>query len=76
MEGLLKLGWLSGIVGVLLCVAAVGIRLAGGFWVAGFQVGTLLQAGIAGLVFGCFCSSATSHENSERGGSVLIRPFR
>ena len=55
MDGLLKLGWLSGIVGVLLCVAAVGIRLAGGFWVAGFQVGTLLQAGIAGLVFGCFC---------------------
>ena len=58
MEALLKLGWLSGIVGVLLCVAAVGIRLAGEFWIAGFQVGTLLQAGIAGLVFGCFCMLA------------------
>lgn len=55
MEALLKLGWLSGIVGVLLCVASVGIRLGGEFWFAGFQVGTLLQAGIAGIVFGCFC---------------------
>lgn len=55
MEMLLKLGWLSGIVGVLFCIAGVGVRLTGEYWIAGFQVGTLLQAGIAGLVFGCFC---------------------
>lgn len=58
MEALLKLGWGSGIIGVLFCIAGVGVRLTGEFWIAGFQVGTLLQAGIAGLVFGCFCMLA------------------
>ncbi|MFT3850722.1 MAG: hypothetical protein QM739_19230 [Propionivibrio sp.] len=58
MEALLKLGWLSGIIGLLFCVAGAGIRLAGEFWIAGFQAGTLLLAGIAGLVFGCFCMLA------------------
>lgn len=55
MEALLKLGWSAGIVGVLLCITGIGVRLTGTFWIAGFQVGTLLQAGLVGLVFGCFC---------------------
>ncbi|MBP6653937.1 MAG: hypothetical protein KAX66_01690 [Propionivibrio sp.] len=55
MEALLKLGWLAGIVGVLLCILSVGLRLTGAFWLGGFQIGTLLLAGVAGLVFGCFC---------------------
>ena len=55
MENLLKLGWLAGIVGVLLCIIGVEVRLSGEFWLAGFQAGTLMQAGVAGLVFGCFC---------------------
>ncbi len=58
MEALLKLGWLAGIVGVLLCIVGIGVRLSGAFWIGGFQVGTLLQAGVAGLVFGCFCMLA------------------
>ena len=58
MEALLKLGWLAGIVGVLLCIVGIGVRLSGAFWIGGFQVGTLLQAGVAALVFGCFCMLA------------------
>ena len=58
MEALLKLGWLAGIVGVLFCIVGIGVRLSGAFWIGGFQVGTLLQAGVAGLVFGCFCMLA------------------
>ncbi len=58
MEALLKLGWLAGIVGVLLCIVGIGVRLSGAFWLGGFQVGTLLQAGVAALVFGCFCMLA------------------
>ena len=45
----------GGLFGVLLCLVSVGARLTGAFWIAGFQSGTLLQAGIAAMVFGCFC---------------------
>lgn len=52
---ILRLGQLSGIVGALLCLASVLFRLKGAYWLGGFQIGTLLQAGIAAMVFGCFC---------------------
>ena len=55
MDILLKLGRIAGVVGVLLCIAGVAVRLGGAYWIAGFQVGTLLLAGIAAMVFGCFC---------------------
>jgi hypothetical protein len=55
MDNLLKLGWLAGAGGALLCLGGVGARLAGAFWIGGFQTGTLLQAGTAAMVFGCFC---------------------
>lgn len=50
---LLWIGRLAGVLGVLICLIAVGARLAGAFWIAGFQAGTLLQAGIAAMVLGC-----------------------
>ncbi len=55
MDALLKLGWVAGVLGVLICIAGVGFRLAGAYWIGGFQSGTLFQAGIAAMVFGCFC---------------------
>lgn len=55
MDILLKLGRIAGVVGVLLCVAGVAVRLGGEYWIAGFQVGTLLQAGTTAMVFGCLC---------------------
>lgn len=55
MEILLKLGRIAGASGVLLCILGVAVRLGGAYWIAGFQVGTLLQAGIAAMVFGCLC---------------------
>lgn len=55
MDIVLKLGWIAGIAGVLLCIAGVASRLSGAYWLGGFQVGTLLQAGTAAMVFGCFC---------------------
>lgn len=51
----LRLGQLSGIIGALLCVVSILFRLKGAYWIGGFQIGTLLQAGIAAMVFGCFC---------------------
>ena len=64
MNALLKLGWVAGMVGTLLCIVGVGARLAGAFWVGGFQSGTLLQAGIAAMVFGCFCLLAVHTRRS------------
>jgi len=50
---LLWMGRLGGVVGVILCAVAVIVRLRGGFNFDGFQVGTLLLAGMAALLFGC-----------------------
>jgi len=55
MNIVLRLGQLSGIAGAMLCLLSVLLRLNGTFWLGSFQVGTLLQAGIAVMVFGCFC---------------------
>jgi len=55
MKALLWLGRIIGALGTLLCALSVVLRLLGNYWLAGFQVGTLLQAGSAALVFGCFC---------------------
>ncbi|AKU12832.1 hypothetical protein AzCIB_2939 [Azoarcus sp. CIB] len=51
---LLLAGRLSGLGGLALCVIAGAARVSGNFWILGFQVGTLLQAGIGALVVGCF----------------------
>lgn len=55
MDILPKLAWVVGVSGVLLCLVGVAARLSGTYWIAGFQVGTLLQAGTTAMVFGCFC---------------------
>lgn len=50
---LVWIGRLGGVLGVLLIVAAVLARFRGTYSLAGFQVGTLLLAGIAAMVVGC-----------------------
>ena len=55
MNALHKLAWVAGLAGGALCVASLVLRLSGVFWIAGFQVGTLLLGGVAAMVFGCFC---------------------
>ena len=55
MDILLKLGRIAGVGGVLLCIASVAVRLSGAYRIGGFEVGTLLQGGIAAMVLGCLC---------------------
>ncbi len=50
---LLWIGRLAGLAGVLVCAVAVVVRLSGAYWLAGFQVGTLLLAGMAAMLMGC-----------------------
>jgi hypothetical protein len=44
---------IAGAIGVVLCAVSMLSRMGGVWMVGGFQVGTLLQAGIAGMVLGC-----------------------
>ncbi|HYN76587.1 MAG TPA: hypothetical protein VES73_02195 [Lamprocystis sp. (in: g-proteobacteria)] len=62
----LTVGWLAGAVGVLLTlVAAVG-RLAGLYWIASYQAGTILLAGMALMLVGClgFLAALASQRGS------------
>ncbi len=43
----------AGVIGVLLCAVSVVLRGAGMYLVRSFQVGTLLQAGMAMMILGC-----------------------
>ncbi|MFO1221425.1 MAG: hypothetical protein U1E89_23955 [Burkholderiaceae bacterium] len=52
---LLTLGRISGLAGAAVFAAAIAMRLAGVYWIGGFQVGTMLQASVAAMVLGCFC---------------------
>lgn len=56
---LLWLGRIAGIAGALISVVAVMVRLSGRYWLGGFQVGTLLQAGMAAMLLACLCLLAT-----------------
>ncbi len=54
MEGLLLWsGRLAGGIGVAVTLFAIAVRLTGAYFIAGFQVGTLLQAGIAAMLMAC-----------------------
>ncbi len=51
---ILLAGRAAGILGILLCVVAAAARVTGNFYLGGFAAETLLQAGTAGAVIGCF----------------------
>jgi hypothetical protein len=56
---------LAGIAGVLVMALAVLARLGGAYWLGGFQVGTILQAGMAITLVGCLGYVAALVERSK-----------
>jgi len=63
MENLfVMLGRLAGFAGVALCLAAGLARILGHFYLAGFSVASLLQAGMGGLLTGCFLLLLATHQ--------------
>ena len=52
---LVWVGRLAGLAGVALCAWAVFNRLTGSYFAGGFQIGTLLQAGMTAILVGCLC---------------------
>lgn len=59
-------GRAAGAAGFLLCLLAGLARLGGWHWLGGYETVTLLQAGIGGMVFGCFCLLLILTEPSAR----------
>jgi hypothetical protein len=56
----------AGILGVGLIVVASLARIAGAFWLGGMQLGTVLQAGMAGTLVACLSYLATLAERGSR----------
>ncbi len=65
---LLLLGRAAGLGGLLLCIVAGAARLSGQYYMGSFQLTTLLQAGIAAVVMGCFflLLALTARERADR----------
>lgn len=63
---LIWIGRSAGIVGLALFGLAVEARLAGMYWIRGFQVGTVLQAGMACMLVACLGYVAALAETSKR----------
>ena len=59
---LVLLGRLAGFAGVALCLVAGFARILGYFYLAGFSVASLLQAGMGGLLIGCFLLLLATHQ--------------
>jgi len=56
MENLLLwIGRIAGVAGLVLSAWAGMARLTGAYYAGGFQTGTLLLAGMTGLIIACFC---------------------
>lgn len=66
LRSLIWVGRLAGIAGVALCAIAVLARMRGVYSLAGFQVGTLLLAGIGAMVLGCLAYAAVIAERASR----------
>ena len=56
----------AGLLGVLLVAASVAVRFAGSFSVGSFQVGTVMQAGMAAMLFACLAYLAIMAERPLR----------
>ena len=65
-KNLKSLGQIAGFGGALTCLGSVVIRLTGMYWIGPFETSTLLQAGMAGMIFGSFCLLVTLTSQNDR----------
>ena len=63
---LLWAGRIAGIVGLAITAWAAYLRLTGAYFAGGLQVGTILMAGMTGLLVACFCLLLLLTERSRR----------
>ena len=63
---LLWIGRIGGAAGVFLSVIAVLVRIRGVYNIAGFQIGTVLLAGMAAMLVGCLGYVAAVAERDRK----------
>jgi hypothetical protein len=63
---LLWIGRIGGAVGLLMCAIAVLTRVRGDYILAGYQVGTVLLAGMAAMLVGCLGYLAAIAERDHK----------
>jgi hypothetical protein len=54
-SSLIWIGRLAGIAGVVLCALSGLVRVTGTYSLGSYELATLMQVGIAGMIFACFC---------------------
>ena len=62
---LIWVGRSAGILGIALMLLAGLVRLSGAFWLGGFQIGTVLQVGMAMTLLSCLGYIAALVERSD-----------
>ena len=62
---LILIARLAGLAGVALCAVAFIVRLTGTWTIGSVQVGSMLQAGMAGMLLGCLAYCAALAERSR-----------
>jgi hypothetical protein len=65
-NALLWIGRLAAMAGVALVAVAAVVRLGGAYWLGGFQMGTLMLGGIAGMLIGCLCLLSVLVSRTDR----------
>jgi hypothetical protein len=63
---LLWLGRVAGLSGLLICALAFGVRLMGAWYLGSVPVATLLQAGMAAMIFACLAYCACIAERTRK----------
>jgi hypothetical protein len=66
-QWLIWTGRVAGLAGVAASGCAVVLRATGSYYLAGMQLGTLLNAGVAAMVLGPLAYAAAIAERGERG---------
>jgi hypothetical protein len=53
-EKFFSIGRVVGLIGVIVCLAAILLRLVGFYTVGGYSLNAMMQGGVALVVIGCF----------------------
>jgi hypothetical protein len=63
---LLWIGRLAGLLGFVVCAAAIAARVTGNWYLYGVPIGSLLQVGMAAMILACLGYAASLAERARK----------